>query len=93
MLKQQRGKLIDVSPGLPTETSLRTGELCGQQAATRITSRITSPPTPIPRNAAFEIEAANKYERVGLISDELCSSVQLNEGNIVHTSLFVFKTG
>lgn len=94
MLEKQRGNLIDASPGLLAETSLRTGERCGQHAATRITSKITSPPTPIPRNAAFEIEAANKKrkERVWFINDEV-TLVQLNEDNIVHTSLFLLKTG
>lgn len=92
-LEQQRRNLIDGSPGLLTETSLRTGELCGQHAATRIMSKITSPPTPIPRNAAFEIEAAKKKkERVWFINDEV-TLVQLNEDNIVHTSLFLLKSG
>jgi hypothetical protein len=57
----------DASPGLFTETSLGTGEFCGQQTATRITSKITSPTTPIPINAAFgafEVEAANEKTRV-----------------------------
>jgi hypothetical protein len=63
ILEKLSGNLIEVSPGLLTETSLRTGELCGQQAAARITSRITSPPKPIPRNAALDVDAANKTKK------------------------------
>lgn len=63
MLEQQMGNQTDVSPGLFRETSLSTGEFCGQQEVTRITSRITSPPTPIPINAAFEtFEAFEAFE-------------------------------
>jgi hypothetical protein len=56
ILEKLSGNLIEVSAGLLTETSLRTGELCGQQAAARITSRIT-------RNAALDIDAANKTKK------------------------------
>ena len=86
------GNQKDVSPGLFTETSLSTGEFCGQQTATRITSRITSPTTPIPINADFEVEAANEKRRDGLLVMYLCSE-QLNEGNNVHTSLHSLSTG
>ena len=89
------GNQKDVSPGLFTETSLSTGEFCGQQTATRITSRITSPTTPIPINAtfgAFEVEAANEKRGDGLLVIYLCSE-QLNEGNNVHTSLHSLSTG
>ena len=86
------GNQKDVSPGLFTETSLSTGEFCGQQTATRITSRITSPTTPIPINADFEVEAANEKRRDGLLVMYICSE-QLNEGNNVHTSLHSLSTG
>ena len=86
------GNQKDVSPGLFTETSLSTGEFCGQQTAIRITSRITSPTTPIPINAAFEVEAANEKRGDGLLVIYLCSE-QLNEGNNVHTSLHSLSTG
>lgn len=71
LLDQQTGNQEDVSPGLFTETSLSTGELCGQQITTRITSIITSntAPTPIAANIeAFAVEAANQ-KRGWFISD------------------------
>lgn len=53
---------MDELPGLLTETSLKTGGLCGLQTATKIIRRITSPPRAMPSIAAFGICAAKKIQ-------------------------------